>query len=149
MTKDWLNEEMLRLAIIALLVAIIFGILQYFPEDKKFEVIEMGVTLKVIAIVMLKTVMPLTFGVYLMFLGLNSRYNTINKFKKLQEFFYNLGIDLTIFVILFSSLITLLIWFLLKFPQFPTFIINSIIILFWIISGFILFNTIIKSRKEH
>ena len=46
MEEKQLNGELLRLAIVTLLIASMFGILQYFPEGKTFDTVGIGVALK-------------------------------------------------------------------------------------------------------
>src|SRR3989344_3621934 len=59
MEEKQINGELLRLAIITLLIASIFGILQYFPEGKTFDTISIGVVLKVIASTILYATFPI------------------------------------------------------------------------------------------
>ena len=118
MEEKQINGELLRLAIITLLIASIFGILQYFPEGKTFDTISIGVVLKVIASTILYATFPI-FAIYLMFLGLNSRYEKKKNFIKAQTFFYDLGIFLTTFIIIFAILFISFVWILVKFPSFP------------------------------
>jgi len=122
------ENELLRLAIITLLVASMFGILQYFPDGKTFDSIGMGFIFKVIASTMLYATFP-TFALYLTFLGLNSRFKKKINFMRLQAFFYDLGIFLMVVIIMFAILICSAIWLLVKFPHFPM---SIIVLVIWI-----------------
>lgn len=140
--KEYINKELLRLAVITILIAGIFGILQYFPEGKTFASLEMGVILKVVALTMLYAAFPI-FALYLLFLGINLRYEKGKKYPNAQSFFYDLGIFITTFIIVLSLLIFFLIWILVKFPIVPMWIITSII---WIV---LIFSAIIIGKKIH
>lgn len=71
MEEKQINYELLRLAIITLLVAVMFGILQIYPDGKTFDTMSMGVVLKVVASTMLYAPFPI-FVIYLILLGLNT-----------------------------------------------------------------------------
>lgn len=111
------DNELMRLAIITLLIVAMFGILQYF-QGMTFDTISTDVILKVVALVMLKATFPI-FAIYLILLGLNTRYEKNRNYPKLQAFFYDLGIFLTTFVIILASLFYFFVWLLVKIPTFP------------------------------
>ncbi|MDD5331433.1 MAG: hypothetical protein PHE43_01240 [Candidatus Nanoarchaeia archaeon] len=131
MEQKQTNDELLRLAIITLLVACMFGVLQYFPEEKTFD-LGIDVVLKVVASTMLLAPFPI-FVIYLIILGLNLRYKKKRTFLKSQAFFYDFGIALTIFIIIFTILLASLIWLLVNFPKFPMGIIVGVIWAFLIV----------------
>jgi hypothetical protein len=111
------DNELMRLAIITLLIAAMFEILQYF-QGTTFDTINTDVILKVVALVMLKATFPI-FAIYLILLGLNTRYEKNRTYPKLQAFFYDLGLFLTTFVIILASLFYFFVWLLVKIPTFP------------------------------
>ena len=129
MKKKLANNELLRLAILTLLIAAMFGILQYFPKGETFDKIGIGVVLKVIASTMLKATFPI-FAMYIILLGLNLRYEKKREYPKLQSFFYDLGIYFTTFIIILSILLYFFVWLLAKFPNFPM---KLIVIIIWIV----------------
>ena len=120
---------MLRLAVITLLIGIMFGILQYFPPEKTFETIGMGAILKGRAISFFYVVMP-CFVIYLIFLGFNARYKRTINLSAPQEFFYDLGISLIIYIALLIIGFALSVKLLVVFPNFPMKVITSFI---WIL----------------
>lgn len=131
------DNELLRLAIITLLIAAMFGILQYF-QGKTFDTMSMDVILKVVALVMLKATFPI-FAIYLILLGLNSRYEKNRIYPRLQAFFYDLGIFLTTFVIILASLFYFFVWLLVKVPTFPMGIIVGVLWIVIILSAIVIF----------
>lgn len=133
MEEKQINNDLLRLAVITLLIASMFGILQYFPEGKTFDTIGMGVILKVVASTMLYAPFPI-FVIYLIILGLNSRYEKSRTYFRLQSFFYDLGIFLTTFIIVFVSFFSFFIRLLVKVPQFPMEVIIGVLLAFVILS---------------
>ena len=147
MKQKQMNNELLRLAIITLLIACMFGILQYYPEGKTFDSIEMGVLLKVVASTMLYAPFPI-FVIYLILLGLNSRYDKKRVYFKLQAFFYDLGIFLTVFIILLATLFLSLIWIFGTFPWFPMKLVIGIIWTFIIVSAIVVFMKIRSYYKK-
>ncbi len=149
MKQKQINDELLRLAIITLLIACMFGILQYFPEGKTFDSMGIGVVLKVVALTMLYAPLPI-FAIYLILLGLNSRYEKKRVYLKLQSFFYDLGIFLTVFIIILATLFYSLIWILVKFPWFPMKLVVGIIWAFIILSAISIYITIRNHfKKKH
>ena len=110
MQKKAPDNELLRLAIITLLISSMFGILYYFPEGETFDSVSMGAVLAVIARTMLYAPFPI-FALYLISLGLNSRYKKRRSFPKLQAFLYDLGILLTVFIIFLASIFIFLFGF--------------------------------------
>jgi len=140
MDEKQINGELLRLAIITLLIASMFGILQYFPEGKTFDTLGMGATLKVIASTMLYFPFPI-FILYLLLLGLNLRYDKEGNFLKAKAIVYDLGIILTTFIITLSALFVMFINALIKVPQFP---VEIVIILLWVV---ILISAIITANE--
>ncbi|MFH1152061.1 MAG: hypothetical protein V1788_02975 [Nanoarchaeota archaeon] len=147
MKQKQINDELLRLAIIILLIVCIFGVLQYYPEGKTFDSIGLGVVLKVVASTMLYAPFPI-FAIYLILLGLNSRYEKKRVYLKLQSFFYDLGIFLTVFIIILVTLFSSLIWILVKFPLFPMELVIVIIWAFIIISAILVYLSIKNRFKE-
>ena len=89
-----------RLAIMALLSAIVFGINQMFG-DKKLP-IGTDLTLSVISTSFITIVLPL-FIIYLLGLSMNYRYASKNPIKWHLPF-YDLGISLSAFIVLFASM---------------------------------------------
>ncbi|MFZ5955662.1 MAG: hypothetical protein ACOYT4_04500 [Nanoarchaeota archaeon] len=120
------DNELMKLAIITLLVAVMFGILQIYPDGKIFDTIGIGVVLKVVASTMLYAPFPI-FLIYLILLGLNTRYEKSRTYPKPQAFFYDLGIFLTTFIFILASLFSFFIWLLVKVPTFPMSVVVCVI----------------------
>ena len=146
MKKKEIDNELLRLAIITLLVATMFGVLQYFG-DKTFETIGIDAILKTVALVLLK-VPFLIFIFYVILMGLNLRYEKRKEFLKLKAFIYDLGIDMTIFVICFAILFAGLVWLLVKFPIIPMKLIVGVIWAFIILVAVIFYREIMKHIRK-
>ncbi|MFA5992353.1 MAG: hypothetical protein WC796_01460 [Candidatus Pacearchaeota archaeon] len=117
LTEKKINIELLRLAIIALLVASMFGVLQYF-QNNTIDALGVDALLKVVAIVLFKAPF-LLFITYVIVLGLSLRYENKNSFPKVQAYLYDLGIFLTSFLILFVIILALLAWLFGQIPKFP------------------------------
>lgn len=141
------DSELMRLAIITLLIAGMFGILQVFPEGKTFDSVGIGMILKVIASTMLYAPFPI-FAIYVMLLGLNSRYEKGRNFIKTQAFFYDLGIFLTTFIIILATLFASFIWLLVKVPTFPMWIIVSAMWIFIIVTAIIIWKVIMQHIRK-
>jgi hypothetical protein len=98
------NEDTIRVGIVALLVALNFGILNYFG-DKKFDHINFEPILKVSAGVFVNLALFI-FLLYIITLGISKSYKK-TKIKELHPFFYDLGLALTaviVFITLFMAL---------------------------------------------
>lgn len=147
MEEKQTNNELLRLAIITLLVATMFGILQIYPDGKTFDTMSIGVVLKVVASTMLYAPFPI-FIIYLILLGLNTRYEKSRTYPKLQSFFYDLGIFLTTFIFILASLFSFFIWLLVKVPTFPMSVVAGIIWTVLIISAIVIYFSIRRHFKK-
>lgn len=149
--KAFLNHnETIRLAVVTLLIALNFGILN-FMKDRTTEGIDIYVILMVISLVFTKAVL-FVFLIYIVTLGI-SKLNTKTKFRKIYPFFYDMGIVLTIVTILLAVLISIGIAI---FPVFNNnrFFIYGYTILVMIVSTIFIYNLIepyiikIKSSKK-
>jgi hypothetical protein len=141
------DNELMRLAIITLLVAAMFGILQIYPDGKTFDTMSIGVVLKVVASTMLYAPFPI-FIIYLILLGLNTRYGKNRAYPKLQAFFYDLGIFLTTFIFILASLFSFFIWLLVKVPTFPMGVVVGVIWAVIIISAIVIYFSIRRHFKK-
>ena len=122
------NHETLRLAIVALLIAIIFGLLQIFPEGKTFENVSLGAILKAISLSALPITLPF-FGIYVLLIAHNMRYKKNKSLLKLQHLFYDLGVFLTIFMTFLVLLLMGSVYLLTTNPSFPM---GIVVAAFWI-----------------
>ena len=143
--KESTDKEMLKLTVITVLMVSMFGILQYFPEGRTFDSIEIGLFLKGIALIMLQVSLPI-FSLYLIFLGINLQGEK-SKYPNAQSLFYELGIFSTTFTILFTIMFFFLVWILIKIPNFPMWILVSAIWIFVIIGAIILVRHLFKKIK--
>ena len=127
------NNEALRLAVIALLIALTFGILQHYGEQT-FDSVGMDIILKVSAIVFLYVLVPLS-TLYLVLMGVNLRYHKRRIFSKLQFFFYDLNIALAVLLLVLVLLLSGAVKLLLIIPSFPMSLLVSLIWIFGIGAG--------------
>lgn len=110
------KEEPIRIAIMALILAVFLGIKQSIPKDKTFEFITMELTLKVISNVFFSVVL-IIFIFYLLSLALFFGYK--NGFKpKIFGFLHDLAITLTIAIVFLGFAITSVIWLVINFPDY-------------------------------
>ncbi len=124
-----------------------FGVLQYYPKGETFDSIGLEIILKVVASTILYAPFPI-FSIYLILLGLNSRYEKKRVYFKLQKAFYDLGIVLTVFIIILAALFSSVIWILVKLPWFPMKLAICIIWIFIIVSAIITSITIKNHFKK-
>jgi cation transport ATPase len=102
-TKD--KEDIKRIAIVALLVALNFGILNYFGSTTTFNVIDFSLILSVIAKAFVGSTL-LIFLLYIVILGIFYLYKPI-KIKQAHHFLYQFGMALTVLIIFFTLMMTL------------------------------------------
>ncbi len=98
------DKDTIRVAIVALLVALNFGILNYFG-DKKFDDITFGSILKVSASVFVGLAL-LIFLLYIIMLGISKSYRK-TKIKEVHPFLYDLGLALTALIVFMALVISL------------------------------------------
>jgi hypothetical protein len=124
--KKETDKEILRLAVVTLLISSIFYILNYFSEWIPADQVTLDVFLKIISTVSFKFVFPI-FLIYLVLLGLTLKKGKRKNLEKGKEYFYALGIDLTFFILMFTATLCILVWTLVKFPKIPMWLIQLVI----------------------
>ncbi|MEK6757511.1 MAG: hypothetical protein AABX88_00130 [Nanoarchaeota archaeon] len=109
------DNETTRIAIIALILAIFFGIKQSIPSEKTFDFITIEVPLKVMSSIFFQIVLILVV-IYTIILALNFGHN--NKVKpNISGIFYDLIITLTAIIIFLTLSFVGLIWLIGNFPN--------------------------------
>ena len=131
-----------RVSVIALILAIFFGILQYIPQDKTYDLFIIETALKVISITFFQIVL-FFFLIYFILLAINLGYGMENIIpEKLLGRFYNISV-LIIFFIIFMVIGFGLILNLVILSIFSAKIGGYLLLLFflfWVISFSILFQ---------
>lgn len=137
------GKDTLRVAIVTLLVALNFGILNYFG-DAKFSSIDFGLTLKVIANVFVNFNL-LVFLFYVLLLGVSKAYRK-PKMKEFHTFLYDLGMALTMVIVTISII------FIIGFKISP-YLNNNVIFIYSylilsVLAGAFVFNQIMKPHRD-
>ncbi len=117
------NKTTLRLTIIAVLLAMLFGILQYIPKGTKYEVF----TVEGVLFVLSQTLFPTAlfiFFIYTIIVAFRAGYdrsleNSL-KLKKFEAFSYDLGMTVTFISLLIATGLALLANIINIFPIFFT-----------------------------
>src|SRR3989338_10416252 len=95
------NDDIKRITILTVLIAIFFGLTSYF-KDQKFELLSIELGLSVISQVFLLTAL-IPFILYLLTLGINQTKDI--RFKLRPTIFYDIGIFLTTIIFAYTILI--------------------------------------------
>jgi len=133
------NGETLRLAIVALFVALNFGLLDYY-NGKQWAGITLGSILSVFA----KVFVPLGLIVLLIYLttfGISIMYKKPN-LPRLHPFFYDLGIAITALIFFMDGVISFGIWALPVLGNSSLFMYSFLLVAFG--GGTIIFYTLLK-----
>lgn len=102
--NDVEGKDTIRVAIVALLIALNFGILNYVG-DKKFNTINFESILKVSAGVFVGLTL-LIFLLYIIALGISKSYKT-SKIKEAHPFLYDLGLALTALIVFMTVVVSI------------------------------------------
>lgn len=96
------NKDLQRISVIALILAIFFGILQYIPQEKTYDSFILETALKVISNTFFSLVLIL-FLIYIILIAINLGYDMENIVPtKFIKAFYNFSILITFFIIIFT-----------------------------------------------
>lgn len=106
-----------RIAIITVLLAIFYGVLQLLPDSTKLP-FGWELAIKVIAKTCFGLVSALSV-LYLLCLAINRSYNVPVRFPQLEEFFYDVAVVLTAFISAFTLLLVFGLWLITQITN-PT-----------------------------
>jgi len=107
------NKVIERISVLAVLTAILFGILQYIPKDKTYEIVIVETGLKVISIGFFEIILPLVI-IYIVLIAASLSHGNLKKIipKKWIGIIYDWVVLLFIISIIFVTLFLLILRFI-------------------------------------